>query len=345
MHQIFSILIAILIFGAIIFVHELGHFLAARLFKVTVREFSIGMGPGLISYTSKKSNTVYSLRALPIGGFVSMAGEDEESEDPNAFSKKAAWKRFIIVAAGAFMNLLAGILLTVVLVSFITPVSNVVSGFYSGYEVSSYDSGLRTGDQILSVNGTPVSIGYETRYLIAHDGYRPVEVVVLRGGQKLSLMVSFPTEEEGGMLFGIPDIALATEERSFLSTVRHAWSYSTLTVRMIWDGLIDLITGKVPAAALSGPVGVTGEISSAAQSGNNLVLLNLAIIICMNIGIFNLLPIPALDGGRLLFILWEIITRKPIPQKYEAWIHAVGILLLLGLMVVITFKDIAALFG
>ncbi len=343
--QILPILIAILIFGAIIFLHELGHFITARIFKVTVREFSLGMGPQLVSYTSKKSGTVYALRMFPIGGFVSMVGEDEESDEDGAFSKKPAWQRFIIVAAGATMNLLTGLLLAVIMILNITPVSNVIAGFQEGYEISSADSGLMVGDEIIAVNGTRVSIAYETVYEIMHDGYETIDITVIRNGEKLTLPVSFPTEEAEGMLFGTPDLRFYAEERSFGGTVSHTLAYSKMAVRMVWDGLFDLLTGRVPVSSVSGPVGVTSEISGIAKDGDYLGVLYIAIVICMNVGIFNLLPIPALDGGRLVFLLWEIVTRRPVPQKYESMVHAIGIMILFGLMILVTFKDIIGLFG
>ncbi len=342
--QMIPILIAILIFGAIIFLHELGHFITARIFKVTVREFAIGMGPQLVSYTSKKNGTVYSLRMFPIGGFVSMLGEDEASAEEGAFSQKPAWQRFIIVAAGAVMNLFTGLLLTVIMILNITPVSNVIAEFQDGYEISSAESGLMVGDEIVAVNGTRVTIAYETVYEIMHDGYKTIDITVIRNGEELTIPVDFPTQEEEGMLFGVPDLRFYQAERNLGNTLTHSFAYSSMAVRMVWDGLFDLVTGRVPASSVSGPVGVTSEISGIAQSGDYLGVLYIAIIICMNVGLFNLLPIPALDGGRLVFLLWEMITRRPVPQKYEAMIHAVGILLLFGLMILVTFKDIIGLF-
>lgn len=338
------ILIAVLIFGTIIFVHELGHYLTARLFRVTIKEFAIGMGPTLISYTSKKTGIVYSLRMLPFGGFVSMVGEDEEADDPNALSKKPAWQRFIIVAAGAFMNLLTGILLTVVLVSGMTMTTNTVAGFQDKYETSSKDSGLMVGDTIVAVNHKRVHIAYETVYYVMHDGYRTIDITVIRDGEKLTFPVSFPTEESEGVLFGTPDMIFYADRHTFFGTLKHSFYYSILTVRMIWDGFGDLLTGRIGAGAISGPLGITSEITNVAASGNYRNLLYLAILISMNVGIVNWLPIPAMDGGRLVFILWEMITRKPVPQKIEGMIHGIGLMILLLLMLVVTAKDITGLF-
>ena len=343
--QILSILLAVLIFGVIIFVHELGHYIAARIFRVTVREFSIGMGPELVTYKAKKSGIQYSLRLLPLGGYVAMDGENEASSDPNALNNKAAWKRFIILFAGAFMNLLLGLILSFVFVCNIKLPENTVGSFLSDYEVSSEDSGLRVGDTIQKIDGVSVSIPHHTVYEIMRRGYETVDVTVLRDGEALTFPVSFPTAQADGMLYGIPDFQFTAAEDGFFSRVSYSFHYGVLSVRMIWDSLFDLVTGRVPVSSLSGPVGITSEISNTAQSGDFLSLLYLAILICMNVGIFNLLPLPALDGGRLVFVLWEMITRKPVPQKYEAMVHAIGILLLLGLILLITLKDIVTLFG
>ncbi len=341
------ILFAILIFSAIIFIHELGHYLFARLFHVTVKEFSIGMGPELVTYESKKTNIRYSLRMFPFGGYVSMAGEDEESDDENALSKKPAWQRFIIVAAGASMNLLSGFLLTVILMLNATPASNVIAGFVNNpeSEVSSADSGLAVGDLIVAVNGKSVHIAYETVYTVMHDAYETVDVTVIRNGERMTFRVDFPiVVDESGMVFGDSDIIFTREERSFFGTLRHSFFYSLLSIRMIWEGLGDFIFGRVSMNAVSGPIGITSELTNVAASGNYFGLLYLVIIISMNVGIVNLLPIPAMDGSRLLFLLWEMVTRKPVPQKIEGLIHGIGLLLLLGLMIVISFKDIFALF-
>lgn len=338
------ILIAILIFGVIIFVHELGHFIFARIFGVTVNEFSIGMGPVLVSYTSKKTSIQYSLRALPFGGFVSMAGEDGESDDPNAFSKKSPWKRFIILAAGAVMNLLLGVVITVILMCNMTLVSNTVGGFQEGFEVKSSDSGLRIGDEIVAVDGTPVHIAQEVIYEIMHEGYETIDVTVIRDGERLTIPVSFQTVAVDGMLYGSSDLVFYREDHNLLSVLKHSFFYSIMTVRMIWDSLFDLIFGRVSVEAVSGPIGITNEISSAVASQDISYLAYITIVICMNVGVVNLLPIPALDGGRLLFLIVEMIRRKPLPEKVEGMVHGIGLMLLLLLMVFIAFKDVINLF-
>ena len=338
------VLVAILIFGVIIFIHELGHFLFARLFGVTVNEFAIGMGPVLVSYTSKKTAIQYSLRALPFGGFVKMAGEDGDSDDPNAFSKKAAWKRFIILAAGAAMNLLLGVVITVILMSNMTLLSNKVGGFKDGFEVKSSDSGIEIGDEIIAVDGTSVHIANEVVYEIMHEGYETVDVTLIRDGKTMTIPVNFQTVSVEGTLYGASDLRFDEEEKNVFTVLKHSFFYSGMTVRMIWDSLFDLILGRVSTDAVSGPIGITNEISNAVASKDLFYLAYITIVICMNVGVINLLPIPAMDGGRLLFLLFEIIFRRPIPEKVEGLVHGIGLLLLLGLMFVVAFKDIIKLF-
>ena len=178
-----------------------------------------------------------------------------------------------------------------------------------------------------------------------HDGYKTVDVAVIRDGERMIVSVDFPTVvDESGMVFGDCDIKFTAEKRTLGGTLYQSFSYSLLTIRMVWESLGDLVFGRVTMDAVSGPIGITGEISNAAASGNYFGLLYLVIVISMNVGVVNLLPIPAMDGGRLLFLLWEMITRKPVPPKLEGVVHGIGLVLLLGLMVFICFKDIFALF-
>ncbi len=340
------ILIAILVFGFLIFIHELGHFLTARMFGVKVNEFSLGMGPKLISYTSKKSGTTYALSMFPIGGYVSMEGEDGESDHPDSFRSKAAWKRLIIVSAGAIMNLLCGALAMLLLVLNTNLGSTVIYDFVpteqSGYTVSSEDSGLMAGDEILKVGDTRVHILTELNYEIMRNGVEPIEVVVLRDGVEHTLTVTFPTEENEGEVFGATDFRVYGEEKTFTSVIKHAFFYSLSTLKMIWESFFDLLTGRYGISSVSGPVGAAAVVSEAAKV-SVLHLLYLFGIISMNLGLFNLFPIPALDGGRLVFLLIELIFRKPVPEKYEGWVHFAGIVVLFGFMILITIKDIVSL--
>ena len=341
------VLLAVLAFGILILVHECGHFLAARACGVRVLEFSIGMGPKLVSITSKKTSTVYKICIFPIGGYVSMAGEEQASGEPDALCTKPAWQRLIIMAAGALTNLLVGAMIILLIVSALPGTrTGTTVGRFSDVErpVSSYDSGLREGDVILSVDGRRVHIGAELDYEIMRRGIRPVEVRVLRDGEEVTLSdVKFPTFIEDGQLMGGRDFYLTEDDTGFFGIFRQAFYRSTMTVRMVWESFFDLLTGRYGVDAVSGPVGVAGAMTDAARSGvwNFLYLVS---VISLNLGVVNLFPLPALDGGHIVFVLWEMITRKPVPQKVENLIHTVGLLLLFGLMILITGKDIVKLF-
>lgn len=343
-------LIAILAFSLLIFIHELGHYLTARLFRVKIYEFSIGMGPKMLTYTSKKTGIKYSLGVFLFGGYVSMAGEDEESEDPHALTKKPAWQRLIITAAGAVMNLLLGFLLilAIVIASANLPSNTVAqypsdAWFAENGITSSSEYGLAAGDKIIAINGTRVHIGYDMIYEITHDGTEECAVTVLRDGQELTLSVRFPTSVADGVAFGMTDFYTGVDEKNVGNILRHTFYRSTTTVKMIWESVIDLFRGRYGMEAVSGPVGVAGAISQAAATDVWQTLLLMAVI-SINLGLFNLFPIPALDGGRLVFILFEMIFRRPVPAKYEGLVHFIGFVLLMGLMVVVLFKDIVTLF-
>lgn len=335
------ILLAIFAFGVMIAIHEAGHFFAARACGVKVYEFALGMGPRLFGWVGK-DGTKYNFRLLPIGGFVSMKGEDEDAEGEDSFSQKKAWQRFIIVAAGALMNILLGVLITFGLVLTGDIGTTVVADFTDGAITSQW---LEVGDEVVKVNGSSVHTYDELIYEIMHDCYEPVDVVVIRGGEKVTLKgVTFPTQAVDGMLFGMRDFYLLKAEKTVGNVLKHTWFMSISTVKMIWESLIDLITGRVGVEAVSGPVGVTEAIGTVAQEGAT-DLFYLLSVLAMNLGVFNLLPLPALDGGRLLFILIEMIFRRKVPAKFESMVHFIGIVLLMGLMLLVTFKDIVKLFG
>ena len=374
---ILYILLALVVFGLLVMIHELGHFLVARLFGVGIREFSIGMGPKLFSWKGKKKwgepdpekeeplvppvsfdpgdpvsepedyRTTYSLRLLPIGGYVSMVGEDEENEHPAAFGQKNVWKRIAVVVAGAFMNILLGFLLMLVLVvstrddSGVILASNVVAEFR---EEATSNQWLEVGDVITHVNGTRVHTGNEVIYEIMYRGYDTLNLTVEREGRVLELRgVTFPQFEEEGITFGLYDFAVAREQASFGAVIKHTFFRSCSTVKMIFDQLADLLTGRFGLNAVSGPIGITEEMGNAAKDGFG-TFLYLVIVITINLGVFNLLPIPALDGGRLLFLLIEAITRRPVNPKIEGYIHFAGLMILLGIMLLVACKDIAGLF-
>ena len=346
MELIKTALIAILVFGFLIFIHEFGHYIFARIFKVTITEFSIGMGPKLVWYDSKKTGIRYALSAIPFGGYVALVGEDGESEDPNAFNKKPCWQRLIITVAGAAINITAGVIAIIILSSIVNFGDTTVAAFpETGYVISSEDSGLMVGDKIISVDGKRVKYLDELSYEIMRRGYEPVDIVVLRDGNELTLTdVVFPTDEEQGQVFGMMDFQVYRVEKSFGRVIGYSLSKSVLIVRMCWESIIDLITGRYTFAAVSGPVGISEAIGSAASQGAT-SLLSIVGLISINLGVMNLLPLPALDGGRTVLILVEMITKKKLPPNIEATINSVGLLVLLGLSAIIMIKDVFGLFA
>lgn len=338
------ILIAVIIFGILIFIHELGHFITARFFGVAINEFAVGMGPQLFKRKSKKTGILYSLRALPIGGFVSMAGEDEENDRPDSLNRKPVWQRFIIMSAGSLMNLFLGVLLmfTMVLTSGALG-STTIARMQEGGDSAAEISGLQAGDTILKIGEVRVHTAVELIYEVMRNGTEPLDVVVDRAGRNITLPdVVFPTVSEGGLLFGSIDFLVTAEPKTFLSVMKHTYYQSLSSIKMIWQSLFDLISGRYGIEQVSGPVGVTQALGEAASAGAS-SLLYLSTLIAMNLGIFNLLPLPALDGGRMVFLLIECIRGKAIKREYEGYVHFAGIVLLLLFMLFITYKDLVKL--
>lgn len=335
------ILIAILIFGFLIFIHELGHFLFAKKYGVAITEFSLGMGPKIFSKKGK-DGIDYSLRLFPIGGFVSMVGESEESDNPNSFNKKPAYQRFIITLAGAVMNLLVGVIIMVILTSTNQRFGTTKIGEFTNDSTSSQY--LMLEDEIIKVGNTRVHTASELNYEIMRKGYEPISLTIIRNGHEIVIdNVVFPTITNEGIVFGTTDFFVYGEEKTFYNVIKNSYFSCKSTIKMIWDSLYDLVSGRYGMEQVSGPIGVTGAITNAAKT-STYSLFYLVVVISMNLGIFNLLPIPALDGCSLLLLLIEMIARKPIPQKIEYGIKAIGFILLMGFAVIISFKDIIFLF-
>ena len=333
-----------MIFGALIFVHELGHYLSARIFGVSVREFAIGMGPKLLRKKSKKTGIDYSLRLLPIGGYVSMAGEDEQSDDPGAINHKPIWQRFIVLSAGSLMNLIVGIIVMCALIIATPSLGSTTILRFVDDGATSEASGLQIGDEITKIGNTSVHISYELVYMIMRNGIEPLDITVVRDGETVVVKdVVFPTIVEDGVTFGSADFYVTSEEKTPGVILKHSFYQSAATIRLIWESLFDLVTGRYGVEQISGPVGVTSAIGEAAKAGAY-NLFYLCVLISMNLGIFNLLPLPALDGGRLVFLLIEAVRGKPIKPEYEGYVHFAGIVALMLAMVFITYKDIVKLF-
>lgn len=392
---VLKILAAILIFGLIIFVHELGHFVMAKLMGVKVNEFAMGMGPKLLQFGKKE--TKYTLRLLPIGGFCSMGGggrsgcrsvalpsREEPSDSPvsaeeprpeavkaesRAFCDKKVWRRVLIVVAGATMNLILGFVLLVVYYGVCTMPNSQGERLYATMtiaqlkeEATSYQSGLRPGDEILKINGKTVFSDLDLTSILqsgkSENGKAHFDMVVRREVDGKKQKVTLPDvifdvkiDEETGRTALIYDFVLLGVEQGFGNTFLQAAKSECSVAIMVWRTLGDILTGNFNRNDLAGPVGTVDVIGDVVQNavrqehwqvglGNLLFMISL---ITVNVGVFNLLPVPALDGGRLVFLIIEGVTRHKVPAKYEGLIHAIGLILLLILMVFVTFGDIGRL--
>ncbi len=347
------ILVAILIFGVLIFVHELGHFLTAKLSGVRVNEFAMCMGPAIFKKTI--GETTYSLRCIPIGGYCAMEGEDEESTDPRAFTAQVWWKRLIILVAGSAMNFLAGLIILVILFS-------TAAGFYSPKITEfqpgcPYESaeGLQVGDEFYSIDGERVYIYSDLSMLWARNASGVYDFVVIRDGEKVHLndfefkRIDYTVDGETVQLYGV---TFSVVPKTVARVLKEAWYSAIDFCRMVRLGLMDLISGSVSMKEMSGPVGIVSVISqtgnsaeTAGEAAGNIAYL--AAFIAVNLAMMNMLPIPALDGGRVFFLLVtglaEKITGRRIDPKYEGYIHGAGMILLFALMAFVMYNDIVKL--
>ena len=340
MNLIVTILLAILIFGVIILIHELGHFLTAKAVGISVPEFSIGMGPKLFQFG--RGETRYTLRLFPIGGYVAMEGEDEDSTDERAFCNKKPFQKILVIAAGATMNLLLGFLIMLGIVCSRPVVTSTQIGYFDPSALSS--SQLKIGDEILKINDYRVKTANDLIYAFVDVGQDPVQMTIRRDGEVLHLQdVPFAYEEVEGQTIVKLDFKVQGLPKTPLRVLRESWYMTTGVVKQVWTSFGKLVTGQFAMNQLSGPVGVTQMIGEVASTRDYSSFFLMTAFITINIGVFNLLPLPALDGGRLIFLLIELIRGKPVPPKYEGLVHAAGLFLLMGLMLFVTFNDIVRL--
>ncbi len=350
-----SILFAILLFSILIFVHELGHFWAAKLSGVQVNEFSLFMGPAI--WKKQVGETLYAIRTIPIGGYCAMEGEDGGSDNPRSFDKAAWWKRLIILVAGAAMNFITGVLLMVIVyLPAQTVVVPVISSF-EPYSTVTGENGLQPGDRILELDGEKIYVQSDFSLILTLNPGDIHDLVVERNGKKVVLedfcLEKHPVTDSTGaerMMFGMN---FTLEELDFTGKLRYAWAQSLDTVRMVKLSLQMLLSGQAGVSDMSGPVGIVQMMSETAEASRTraaalLNLLYFGAFIAINLAVMNLLPVPALDGGRVVGLLIttvvEAVTHRKIDPKYEGWLHGVGMIALLGLMAVIMFKDIIYLF-
>jgi regulator of sigma E protease len=349
------ILAAILIFGLLIAVHELGHFMAAKACGVRVNEFAIGMGPAI--WKKQRGETLYALRLFPVGGFCAMEGEEEDSDDPAALNNQGFWKKLLIFAAGAGMNFLAGLLIILALYAgaegFYTP---TITGFAEGCPLQS-ENGLQVGDTLLSIDGERIYVYSDINLLFSLAKDDDYDLVIRRDGEKVKLSqfhmerAEYPASE-GGTYTGF-GIYFGAEEATFLDRVSYSWNNAIDFARIVRLSLRMLVTGEAGLKDMSGPVGIVTTMTEVGEQSKTMRdavenIAYLAALIAVNLAVMNLLPLPALDGGKIFFLVINTVClhlfRRQIPPKYENAIHMAGFALLMLLMVVITFQDVWKIF-
>lgn len=350
--SLISLAVTVFAFGLLIFVHEFGHYIVARSFGVGIIEFAIGMGPKIKTWKGKYND--FTIRAIPIGGFVNMVGEyDEEIPEEHKYkiplNDRAVWKRMLIVIAGPLMNLLLAFTIMSVIVMSSDLIGTATVAKFDENSISD-QHGLQVGDEILRVNGKRIHCYSDLSYKIVSDGIDPLEIVVLRSGKEITLKgVKFGTETDDGLTLGRMDFWVMGEEKTVGNVIRESFWQSVSTVYMTVDSLVDTVTGRYGIDAVGGPISVGEEIDQTIKqsAGFREAVLNLATLMVMlsvSLGIFNLLPIPVLDGGRLLFYIIEAIRGKPLNPKHEQAISAVCAVLLFAFMAFVMLKDFAGLF-
>lgn len=337
-NTVYPILIAILFFELIIIIHEGGHFVAARLMKIKVNEFSIGMGPKLIQF--KKGDTKYTLRLILFGGYCAMEGESEDSDDENSFAKKKVWQRFFVVVAGALMNLILGFLVIVIMLSSGSLIGTTEIAKFDDKAVSS--STLKQGDIIKSIDGMRVYTSTDVTTGLSRSGDDTLDMTVLRDGRTLDLKVKFNMEKYDGRNFINMDFWLVGNKKTVGGVIKESFKEWVSFTRMVFLSVHDMIVGKYGLSDLAGPVGTVSVVSTAVKT-SAYSMLRIMALLTINVGLFNLFPIPALDGWRLFLLIFEGIFKRKLPDKWDWAINAVGLVLLLGLMCVITFSDITKL--
>jgi len=321
----------ILVFGLLVFVHELGHFLMARFNGVHVYEFAIGMGKKVFSYQGKE--TIYSLRLFPIGGFVNMMGEDEESDDPGSFSSKKPIQRFSVLFAGPFMNFLLALLIFIIFFSVVGVPVNTIGNVLEDYPAA--EAGLQAGDKIIKIESAEINSWNEVTQNIALHKDNSFNLMFIRDGQEINVEVTTLMGSEGRQIIGIEPLMV----KDLGIVVTESYDTVHFILKSILGFFGNFARGKASGGEIVGPVGIIGIIGETSQYGI-LPLLNLTAVLSINLGFINLLPFPALDGGRLVFVFYEMIFRKPFNQEKEQSLHYIGFIVLLALMVFLVTRDI-----
>lgn len=343
-----NILLAILVFSLLVVSHELGHFLLAKKNGVGVPEFCIGFGPKLIHF--EKGGTEYSLRLIPFGGACVMEGEDEESDQENAFTRKSPWARLSILAAGPFFNFLAAFLLALIVIGTVGIDRPYVSGVNEGYPAE--EAGIQAGDLITGINGMKIEAYRDIQlFMMGYDGKEELTVTCKRDGETFETsFYPFYDLESQRFFMGTSIYTYRRPVENVLETVKLSFhevgywmKYTLATLRMLFQG-------EVSVSELSGPVGIVSAVGTLVEESREdgafyvfINLVNFSMLLSVNLGVMNLLPFPALDGGRILFVLIELIAGKPVPRDKEGLVHMIGMVLLMILMVFVFYNDIMRL--
>lgn len=338
---IFTAVITVLIFGGIILFHEFGHFITAKRCGVAVWEFSIGMGPSIYSW--ERGETLYSIRLLPIGGYVMLEGEEEEVVSENSLSEKPLWQRLMVFAAGSVNNLLLGYILLVIL----TAINGYVGTTYIAKfnEGATSNSVLRLGDKITEINGNRVRTSNDVTYEFLRDFDGNLDITVVREGETMQFdAIPFKMEDIGDGVFAIDmDFKVAAIPPKPIQYLTYPINWSVSLMKQVWGSFVDLVSGRYNLNQLSGPVGVAEAIGKASRTGIKQLLM-LSAFLTINIGIFNLIPFPLLDGGKIVIILLEALFRRKFNQRIIEWIMAASVALMIMLMIYVTCNDIFRLF-
>uniref|UniRef100_UPI0026269E01 M50 family metallopeptidase n=1 Tax=uncultured Flavonifractor sp. TaxID=1193534 RepID=UPI0026269E01 len=335
-------------------IHEFGHFVAAKALGVRVNEFSIGMGPALIS--REKGETLYSLRAFPIGGYCAMEGEEAASDDPRSFHNKPFWKKAVILVAGAFLNFVTGLLLILLIMGLAgSPAAPVFTGVMEGAEAV-LDTGLQPGDQFYTIDGHRIYFQTDALVYLERAGEK-VEVTVLRDGERVDLgEIDLPyrqlTDENGQQVEKRGIYVGQFLEDTAATRLRNSWYQAIDYVRMVWMGLGDIVTGAMGLRDMSGVIGIVAMAGDVGQAGAEAAglfgaivnLLDFTALIAINLAVMNLLPIPALDGGQIFLLvvdgIYRLATKKHIDQKYLGYLNMAGFACLIALMILVAISDV-----
>lgn len=339
-------ILVIVLFCIMIFPHELGHFIAARRMGVKVNEFAFGMGP--VIWRKQGQETLYSIRLFPIGGFCAMEGEDGsegESHDPRAFNNKKPWQKIVILAAGSFMNVICAILIMSLVVGIMGFTTTTLDQITPGLPAE--EAGLLSGDRIISIDGLEIKEWDQVSTAIYGAEGKRMNMVIERSGETKTLQITPVIQESTdasgnpvtGYVVGITCKISHNPAKAVINGVQSTWNMT----RTLFESLKMLVTGEAGVDDLSGPVGMVTLVNQTTQYGFWYYGF-LTAFICINLAVVNMLPLPALDGGRILFALYTAITGKNVSEKVEGGIHFVGMMLLFGLMIYVTFNDILRIF-